>query len=80
MLPSLRPLIAESMRELALSDYSVQDWQISIRGARTLEWCDANDPDNAPDPCESEMLDQIEAIVTGSKTKLAADIREILGL
>lgn len=80
MLPSLRPLIAESMRDLAMSDHGVQEWQSAIRGARTLEWCDANDPDNAPDPSEVEMLDQIEAIVTDSKTKIAAQIREVLGL
>ena len=89
MLPSLRPLIAESMERMAAIGYlesGRMHWDgdresILARGAQTLRWCDANDPDNdQPRPSEVEMLDQIEAIVTDSKTKIAAQIREILGL
>lgn len=56
MLPSLRPLIAESMRNMAQAEinHSQLGWQPYMEtklmrlecSAETLEWCDARDPDN----------------------------------
>ena len=55
MLPSLRPLIADGMRAMALCQSAFHVTAGGLRlldGARTLEWCDANDPNNALGGCE----------------------------
>ncbi len=95
MLPSLRPLIAESMRAMAhrrpirVTTHLNEHLRL-LDGADTLDWCDANDPDNELSDClglaaqiESleDDLDAIQAALDdwiASKMARPADFRDKL--
>lgn len=58
------------MRDLAMSDHGVQEWQSAIRGARTLEWCEANDPD-VTDEC-TDRIEELKSAITDIRAAMTA--------
>ncbi len=88
MLPSLRPVIAEMLRDMVMlpTEDSPVDWQIAIRGARTLAWCDEHDPDKLDLEAEAERAELLDdalckigaALHAAGPSKLADKIGAIL--
>lgn len=87
MLPSLRPLIAESMMALSIRETDPLAFNRTQAGAATLRWCDANDPDVNPCGEQSDRiyqlmqaLDDVRAAVlawdTSIGTKRHAELRD----
>jgi len=77
VLPSLRPLIAESMEALAWSKpgrliHEQDQHRIALAGAQTLRWCDANDPDVDPCSATTDRIDELAGALDDVRAAILA--------